>query len=1361
MAKDNNAIDRIKANQNRIQTPNFTPSENEFFNEPSNIGKYEETEAGAEGEALGEGSTSKKGLNLLKNAKKFKLLIPVFLIMFVILAIIITVVVYTNEDLKGFFLTNNSKPKSNLNGSTSGGATPSGTKTDQAEIAKIYKSTSLKNESFFNDLRRLARNYNSYILQDKTPLVDGEFDVAMVAATVHYNKFVSDATILGGRTGARSYSNMGVANSRRMTTILRYELKSFYELAAITLGTDQGIPEEQFRGISGHLVGSRVVSACVTNPEYYLSSSTMSGYDQLDSIIIRYENLYYSGTDVTLSPTFSATMKSRLDDMRADGTFKDYYDTSKYNPGMTCASGTSLVHYVQKYMNYKTYAKYLLSEYVPENYIECVDCKVTDKRTETIGITKAIFDSRNEFVGFYYDKDDIIDIEKFSNGDTLTTTKIEYQLPNAVKENFTSPFGLTTSCTISSEFTANRSGYSHYAVDAYATDRTLYSVYDGTVVTVVSNVGYSLPVSDAGVCLDSNGNIDNRSSGNFVVVEHTLDGKTYRSYYMHMASVNVVPGQKVSKGEKIGVEGSTGCSTGYHVHFQLSSTDGTKYDPTLLFSQCKGASVITYNSQTMTEYLNSIYPNYYFTNQDECIVQVYDHGKEGTYSSMSLEQYAAGVSNHEVSAGTQYESIKAQVIAARGFYLTSYKFCKKSGIATNSEAFQTYERTDTAVNPTDAVHILAARETAGMVVTYAHGLLLTQYSSFPCEMVYRCENPYVFDEYGNLIDEYEPWYLSDDTVTCKSKYHGSRPNKVIITNNPEKGSSDGARAGERCSGNKGSFYYCDGTKYPRQFRNQPDIKFECTGYSVTMKPTIKAGEPYNTIAIPVDEIEGKIHLGETYKEDFSNYYGHHYGISQVLSNYYAKTMKWDYKKILSYFYDNNVGHNLINIDTPTILLDDITEYEANDYNGRITMNVGGIKIMVPVDFYVAGMLYNNFGTNANQTLLRSLAVSTRTWAYNKTLWGHDILDPEKQYAYTYTDSKTIYDAVNATKNTLLVDGDGYITPSEYNQIGSNGKISTNGKEKTITYELGYQYSTDTHKVMIKYDENLYKYPFVSGNKGIVYDVASYMANNWYFVNHHEILKFFYGEDYTAIDIDSMKTKGDSKDENGNIIKYQGGTIRFTSGELDALNADLEDFVNENGYGTMDGVVAAAYWLWRNTREDGTLDIPYRLGGKYPYLGVNPLWGRNGTGLDCTGFLYWALLNGGKDLPGDSFGSFAGMPSYLARMGLLNDEYAIQFESGSVKHRNISLKEYIEDDKIKPGDVLWHHSKTVYSNNSTPSQFAHVALVTEVNKEKGTVTIIHCTGSSYNNQGLVKQEISVNSSFTWLYRFTNLERDGLY
>ena len=43
--KDNNdAIERIKANQNRIQKTNFTNEENAFFNNPDMVGKYEEVE---------------------------------------------------------------------------------------------------------------------------------------------------------------------------------------------------------------------------------------------------------------------------------------------------------------------------------------------------------------------------------------------------------------------------------------------------------------------------------------------------------------------------------------------------------------------------------------------------------------------------------------------------------------------------------------------------------------------------------------------------------------------------------------------------------------------------------------------------------------------------------------------------------------------------------------------------------------------------------------------------------------------------------------------------------------------------------------------------------------------------------------------------------------------------------------------------------------------------------------------------------------------------------------------------------------------------------------------------------------------
>jgi murein DD-endopeptidase MepM/ murein hydrolase activator NlpD len=63
--------------------------------------------------------------------------------------------------------------------------------------------------------------------------------------------------------------------------------------------------------------------------------------------------------------------------------------------------------------------------------------------------------------------------------------------------------------------------------------------------------------------------------GNYVIIEH--DG-TYSTVYGHMASVNVSYGQKVNQGDVIGYVGSTGWSTGYHLHFEIR-VNGTRVDP--------------------------------------------------------------------------------------------------------------------------------------------------------------------------------------------------------------------------------------------------------------------------------------------------------------------------------------------------------------------------------------------------------------------------------------------------------------------------------------------------------------------------------------------------------------------------------------------------------------------------------------------------------------------------------------------------------------------------------------------------------------------------------------------------------------
>ncbi|MGX8178431.1 murein hydrolase activator EnvC family protein [Exiguobacterium artemiae] len=57
--------------------------------------------------------------------------------------------------------------------------------------------------------------------------------------------------------------------------------------------------------------------------------------------------------------------------------------------------------------------------------------------------------------------------------------------------------------------------------------------------------------------------------GNHVMIAHQLDGKTYTTVYAHMSSLNAHAGQRVSQGQQIGALGSTGNSTGPHLHFEI------------------------------------------------------------------------------------------------------------------------------------------------------------------------------------------------------------------------------------------------------------------------------------------------------------------------------------------------------------------------------------------------------------------------------------------------------------------------------------------------------------------------------------------------------------------------------------------------------------------------------------------------------------------------------------------------------------------------------------------------------------------------------------------------------------------------
>lgn len=57
-------------------------------------------------------------------------------------------------------------------------------------------------------------------------------------------------------------------------------------------------------------------------------------------------------------------------------------------------------------------------------------------------------------------------------------------------------------------------------------------------------------------------------AGNHVVIKHD---NGYYSYYLHMSSLTVSAGQSVSAGQNLGGMGTTGNSTGVHLHFSIST----------------------------------------------------------------------------------------------------------------------------------------------------------------------------------------------------------------------------------------------------------------------------------------------------------------------------------------------------------------------------------------------------------------------------------------------------------------------------------------------------------------------------------------------------------------------------------------------------------------------------------------------------------------------------------------------------------------------------------------------------------------------------------------------------------------------
>ncbi len=113
-------------------------------------------------------------------------------------------------------------------------------------------------------------------------------------------------------------------------------------------------------------------------------------------------------------------------------------------------------------------------------------------------------------------------------------------------------------------------GGNHYGIDICGggiggTD--IYAAQSGTVITVSNTCTHYNPKNYKDSC--------GGGYGNYIVIDH---GGGMSTLYAHCASINVSVGQFVNQGDVIGAVGSTGWSTGYHLHFEVRK-NGTATNP--------------------------------------------------------------------------------------------------------------------------------------------------------------------------------------------------------------------------------------------------------------------------------------------------------------------------------------------------------------------------------------------------------------------------------------------------------------------------------------------------------------------------------------------------------------------------------------------------------------------------------------------------------------------------------------------------------------------------------------------------------------------------------------------------------------
>lgn len=426
---------------------------------------------------------------------------------------------------------------------------------------------------YFHTLEKEYNKFNSYIYKD------GEFDIPLLAATSHYANMFGPNDFDFANEDDNDHKDYDADNLEH--AVKEDTSRSFYKFAEKELGTSTTIVPTS-KKLIGHLVDIKIETHCAklesfsdawSIGEIYWSQwkdfAKLTWYTAGDTtkqiigngniiefvrLIHAYKKQGYNYVQSQLSQLVNVVEK--------DNVFLEIIRILDQSNLSGCDEANEVpVPIIYRFINYENYKRYLKNFYLKNFYINCKHCALKDKPDDVK--EKAM----EQMIDEIFSQKEMWDhLTEGKSGmyiyiPGMSTIPVQPSGSSSWREGVSRGWQLGTAKCFVNGVWNGKTNCSHLGIDFTGPIGTpIYAIAAGKVETATYSGGYGL----------------------FVLLEHDVDGDGKRDYfsaYAHMSEILVSSGQTVTAGQMIGKMGSTGNSSGSHLHFEIRDKTGVRINP--------------------------------------------------------------------------------------------------------------------------------------------------------------------------------------------------------------------------------------------------------------------------------------------------------------------------------------------------------------------------------------------------------------------------------------------------------------------------------------------------------------------------------------------------------------------------------------------------------------------------------------------------------------------------------------------------------------------------------------------------------------------------------------------------------------